>query len=65
MMELTKKQVLEMAKAVRLEIPDDEIEAVIFRLSGFLTAMEEIERDLGDELIKVDPIPPVYPHEEF
>lgn len=64
-MELTKKQVLEMAKAVRLEIPDEEIEAVIFRLSGFLTAMEDIERDLGDELAKVDPIPPVYPHEEF
>jgi len=65
MMELTKKQVLEMAKAVRLEIPDEEIEAVIFRLSGFLTAMEDIERDLGDELMKTDPIPPVYPHEEF
>ena len=64
-MELTKKQVQEMAKAVRLEIPDEEIEAVIFRLSGFLTAMEEIERDLGDELIKVDPIPPVYPREDF
>jgi hypothetical protein len=54
-----------MAKAVRLEIPDEEIEAVIFRLSGFLTAMEDIERDLGDELMKTDPIPPVYPHEEF
>ncbi len=64
-MKLTKKQVQEMAKAVRLEIPDDEIEAVIFRLSGFLTAMEEIEHDLGEELVNTDPIPPVYPHEEF
>lgn len=64
-MMLTKEQVLEMAKAVRLEIPDDEINAVAIRLSGFLTAMEEIEKELGDELTKVDPIPPVYPHEDF
>ena len=64
-MKLTKEQVQEMAKAVRLEIPDTEIDAVIFRLSGFLTAMEEIENELGEKLAKVDPIPPVYPREEF
>ena len=64
-MRLTKEQVVEMAKAVRLEIPDSEIGAVIFRLSGFLTAMEEIENELGEKLTEVDPIPPVYPQEEF
>ncbi|MEQ8194793.1 MAG: hypothetical protein RIB59_09920 [Rhodospirillales bacterium] len=62
---LSKEQVREMAKAVNLDIPEAEIDAVIFRLSGFLTAMEDIERDLGEELTEVDPIPPVYPREEF
>jgi len=27
--------------------------------------MDRIEKEIGDELDRVDPIPPVYPREEF
>lgn len=64
-MELTKEQVIAMAGALSLEIPDGDLESVRLRLAGLLTEMEAIERELGAEMDKVDPVPPVYPHEEF
>jgi hypothetical protein len=62
-MELTREQIAAMASAIRLKIPDADIENVRLRLSALLTAMETIERELGAEMDKVDPCPPVYPHE--
>ena len=59
-MELTREQLAAMAHAVSLEIPDADIENVRLRLSALLTEMEAIERELGAEMDKVDPIPPVY-----
>ncbi len=64
-MQLTKQQVREMARAVNLEIPEADLENVRLRLSTLLAAMEEIEHELGAEMEKTEPIPPVYPHEEF
>ncbi len=64
-MDISKDQLIAMASAVSLEIPDSDIENVRLRLSGLLTEMEGIERELGEEMDKVDPVPPVYPHEEF
>ena len=59
-MELSKEQVIAMAKAVSLEIPAADLENVRLRLSALLTEMEAIERELGTEMDKVEPLPPVY-----
>ncbi len=64
-MELTTEQVREMARVIGLDIPDADLLSVAIRLSGLLTVMEEIERDIGDRMDEVDPVPPVYPREEF
>jgi hypothetical protein len=64
-MELTKDQLLAMAHAISLDIPDQDIENVRLRVSTLLTEMEGIERELGTEMDKVEPVPPVYPREEF
>jgi hypothetical protein len=64
-MELTRQQVREMAGAINLEIPEADLENVRLRLTGLLAAMEEIERELGAMMDQTEPVPPVYPHEEF
>jgi hypothetical protein len=64
-MQLTIQQVREMAGAMSLDIPEADVENVRLRLSALLSAMEEIERELGAEMDRTEPIPPVYPHEEF
>lgn len=64
-MELTKDDVRNLAKAINLEIPEGDLNTVALRLSSLLDLMEQIEMELGDEMDKVDPIPPVYPREEF
>lgn len=64
-MEVTREQLLAMAHAVRLTIPEADLENVRVRLSSLLSEMEEIEREIGREMDETDPVPPVYPHEEF
>jgi len=64
-MELTPEQLLAMAKAISLDIPRGDLENVRLRLSGLLTEMEAIERELGAEMDAVDPVPPVFPREDF
>lgn len=64
-MEITKDQVIAMARAISLDIPESDLENVRLRLSTLLTEMEGIERELGAEMDKVDPVPPVYPREDF
>lgn len=58
-MELDKDQLVAMARAISLEIPAGDVENVRLRLSALLTEMEAIERELGLEMDKVDPMPPV------
>ena len=64
-MELTKDDVRNLDKAIDLDIPEDDLNTVALRLSSALSLMQQIEADLGEEMDKVDPIPPVYPREEF
>ncbi len=64
-MDLTKDDVRNLAKAINLDIPEDDLNIVALRLSSVLDLMNRIEEDIGDEMDKVDPIPPVYPREEF
>lgn len=63
--ELTKDDVRNLAKAINLDIPDDDLNTIALRLSSALSLMEQIEVEMGEEMDKVDPIPPVYPREEF
>jgi hypothetical protein len=62
---ITQEQLVAMARAISLDIPQTDVENVRVRLSTLLTEMETIERELGEEMNGVDPIPPVYPREEF
>ncbi len=38
---------------------------ITIRVSALLSAMEEIEADLGEEMNWVDPVPPVFLREDF
>ena len=62
-MEITREQLTAMAASLGLSIPAADAENVRLRLSALLTGMEEIERELGAEMDKTEPVPPVYPHE--
>lgn len=64
MMDLTIEQVRVMAQALGLDIPAADLNNVTLWLTAMLTAMEGIERELGTEMDKTEPIPPVYPHDE-
>jgi hypothetical protein len=63
-MNITKKQVRMMSQIQGLTLPKAELGSVAARLSTWLTAMEQIEAELGDQMNLVDPIPPIRPHED-
>lgn len=64
-MDLSKDDIRNLARTIDLDIPDADLNTVALRLSSLLSLMGEIERELGDEMDKIDPVPPVYPHETF
>jgi hypothetical protein len=64
-MKISIDDVRNLAKTIDLEIPNEDLNTVALRLSSLLVLMNEVEKDLGDEMDKIDPIPPVYPREEF
>ena len=64
-MKLTREQVQVLAAAVDLKIPDKDLDNITNRVSALLASMAEIERELGAEMDKVEPVPPVFPHEDF
>lgn len=64
-MVLTREQLVLIARIVELEIPEVDLDNVMLRLSAMLAAMDEIERELGPVMDQTEPVPPVFPHEEF
>lgn len=48
-----------------LRVPESEMENVAIRLSTWMSAMEQIEADMGHLIQTVDPIPPVFPKEDI
>ena len=64
-MDLSRDQVIAMAALINLHVPEADLENVRLRLSSLLTSMDQIERELGPEMEKNEPVPPVYPREEF
>lgn len=64
-MKLSGRQVRDIALTINLEIPEAEIESVRLRLAGMLASMADIEHELGTAMDNTEPIPPVYPHDDF
>ena len=64
-MSLTREQVIALSQVIGLRIPEEELEDVVRRLDSLLAIMQEVEAQIGDRLDEVDPIPPVFPREDF
>lgn len=65
MMKVTEEYVRSALALQGIPVPESEMQNVFLRLSLWMKAFNEIESALGDKMDEVDPIPPVYPHEEF
>ena len=63
-MKLTREQVQLLAGTVGLEIPEEDLENVTIRIGSLLAEMESIEAELGAEMDKVEPVPPVFDNPE-
>ncbi len=46
-------------------MPAEDMENIALRLTTWLTAMEKIEAEMSAEINAAEPIPPVFPREEF
>jgi len=64
-MELNVEQIRVLSELQGLKLPAEELDNIAIRLSTWLTAMEQIEIEMGDQMNAVDPIPPVFPREDF
>jgi len=64
-MKLSRDQVKVLAAAVDLQIPERDLDNVTIRVSALLSAMENIEAELGEAMNAVEPLPPVFPREDF
>ena len=64
-MKLTREQTRTLATAVGLDIPDADLENVTLRTSALLASMARRETELGAERDAVEPLPPVFPREDF
>ena len=64
-MKLTREQVRALAVAVDLEIPEKDLDNVTIRVASLMTALESIEAELGEQMNAVEPLPPVFPREDF
>jgi hypothetical protein len=64
-MSVTNEHVRALSALAGFEVPDEDLPAVVARLSALLDAMAVIEVEMGADMDRVEPIPPVYPHEPF
>lgn len=64
-MKFTRDQTKVLAAAAGLEIPEEDLDNVTLRVSALLQAMVQIEAELGAEMDAVEPLPPVFPREDF
>jgi hypothetical protein len=62
---LTREQTQALALIAGLDIPEQDLDNVTLRLSALLDSMAEIEAELGAEMDAVEPLPPVFPREDF
>lgn len=62
---LEKEQTQALAQIAGLDIPECDLGNVTLRLSALLESMEELETELSAEMDAVEPLPPVFPEEDF
>jgi len=62
---LEKEQIQALALIAGLDIPEGDLDNVTLRLSALLESMAELEAELGTEMDAVEPLPPVFPGEDF
>jgi hypothetical protein len=62
---LKREQTQALALIAGLNIPEGDLDNVTLRLSALLESMEELETELGPEMDAVEPLPPVFPEEDF
>lgn len=62
---LTREQTQALALIAGLDIPEQDLDNVTLRLSALLESMHGIEAELGAEMDAVEPLPPVFPREDF
>jgi len=65
MIEVTEDYVRAALALQDIPVPEEEMHNVYLRLSLWMKAFNEIEAAIGVQMDDTDPIPPVYPHEEF
>lgn len=65
MKNLTREQAQLLAQTVGLDIPEADLDNVTLRVAALLSAMAAMERELGAEMDAVEPLPPVFPREDF
>lgn len=64
-MKVTTDTVRALLAMQQLEVPEAEIDNITTRLATWLQAMDEVEAEMGHLLDQEDPIPPVFPREEY
>jgi len=64
-MKVTTETVRALLALQELEVPEAEIDNITTRLTTWLQAMDEVESQMGHLLDDEDPIPPVFPREEY
>lgn len=64
-MKLSPDDVRFLGRTVGLAIPDEDLANVTLRLEALFAAMERLEAELGEAMDQVEPIPPVFPREDF
>jgi len=64
-MDIGIEQVRVLSELQGLKLPEDDLANIAIRLSTWLTAMEQIEAEMGELMNRTEPIAPVYPREEF
>jgi len=62
---LNREQTQALARIANLDIPEEDLDNVTLRLSALLESMDRIEAELGAEMDAVEPLPPVFPREDF
>lgn len=64
-MQVSTEQIRIISQMQGMTLPEEDLANVALRLSTWLTAMEQIEAEMGAEINAAEPIPPVFPREEF
>ena len=64
-MRVNREDVRALAALQGLVIPEGDLDSIALRLSAWLGAMDDIEREMGPLMNQTEPIAPIFPREEI